>query len=91
MNTAMRAKLRVSSVQELFSRDEGDSEKFGEQLYFHAVARNDAYPEDGSDENNTYAQFSPTANFFLDCRNPNLWGKFKVGEEYYVDFIPAGK
>lgn len=89
----MRAKLQVTYVQELFftDKEKQTSEKFGEQLMFCAVSRNDAYPEDGSDENNTYAKYSPSANFTLDCRNPALWGKFKTGDQFYVDFTKVQK
>ena len=81
----MRAKLRVSYVKE----NEWDGKKQSEVLSFHAVCANKAYPEDGSDENNTYAKFSPSANLDLVVANPALFGKFKVGEEYYVDFTKA--
>jgi hypothetical protein len=77
----MRAKVRVSHV---------DKQHAGyETLTFHAVARSDAYPEDGSDENNTYAKYSPNGEFRLCVANPALHGKFEVGQHYYVDFTPA--
>ena len=47
------------------------------------------YPEDGLDEDNTYARFSPSADFRLMIANPNLFGKFKPQQKYYVDFSPA--
>lgn len=77
--TTMRAKLRLQSV----SRHEQ-----AEVLQFHAVAAK-AYPADGSDEDNTYAKFSPSADFKLTVANPALLGKFNQGETYYVDFTPA--
>ena len=86
MSTAMRAKVWLSQAKE--SRNE-DGELLGENLYFNAVARNDGYDETGDDENNTYAKFSPSADFHIYVANPSLWGKFHVGEEYYVDFTPA--
>jgi hypothetical protein len=60
-----------------------------ETLYFRAVSRSDRYPEDGSDENNTYARFSPMGELQLTVANPNLLGKFAHGEEYYLDFTKA--
>lgn len=82
----MRAKLRVSSVQDTVDTD---GNKRGENLVFIAVARNAAYPADGSDEDNTFAKFSPSATFNLHCANPALFGGFIVGEKYYVDFTLA--
>lgn len=79
--TTMRAKFRLSSVNKL----EGC-----EILTFHAVAKPNGYPEDGSDEDNTYAKFSPSAKCEITVANPALHGKFNAGETYYVDFTPAG-
>jgi hypothetical protein len=77
---SMRAKLQVQSVTPC-----GE----GEILNFHAVSKSGAYPEDGSDEDNTYAKFSPSASLEINVQNPNLKGQFQVGEKYYVDFTPA--
>ena len=80
----MRAKLRLNYVKE----NEYNGDKQGEVLSFNAVCANN-YPEDGSDENNTFAKFSPSAALEIHVANPDLWDKFKVGEEYYVDFTLA--
>lgn len=60
-----------------------------ETLTFAAVCKSTAYPEDGSDEDNSYARWSPSASLTITIANPNLWGKFKVGDKFYVDFTPA--
>lgn len=82
----MRAKLQVGFVHEHFYGP--DNTKSQETLKFHAVAAS-KYPEDGSDESNTYAKFSPGADLTINVANPALFGQFKVGESYYVDFTPA--
>ena len=77
----MRAKFVVTSV-----------ESFGptsERVNFSAVSKSTPYPEDGSDEDNTFAKFSPSANCSITIANPELIGKLKAGEKYYVDFTPA--
>lgn len=89
--THMRAKLRVSGVTEFVGSTEHNGTtppKLGESLKFSAVAASN-YPADGSDENNTYAKYSPSASFEIYVANPALWGKFIAGAEYYVDFTPA--
>ena len=83
--TKMRAKMQVTGV-EVPSNSEGTTT--GERLYFRAVA-NCPYPADGSDENNTYAKFSPDASLSIYVANPELFGQFKTGETYYVDFTSA--
>lgn len=85
--TKMRAKLQVGFVQEHFHYDD-KTKKVQETLSMHAVAAS-RYPEDGSDEDNTYAKFSPGAQLHINIANPDLFGQFKVGDKYYVDFTPA--
>lgn len=77
----MRAKLKVSKVVPFDG---------GENLSFRAVGKSEPYDDKGSDENNTYASFTPTAELTMTVNNPNLLGKFKEGQEFYVDFTPAG-
>jgi hypothetical protein len=83
MSGKMRAKVRCNYVQE------NGSPKSSESLTFNAVSASAPYPEDGSDENNTYAKFTPSAEFRIQVANPALFGKFEIGEYYYVDFTPA--
>ena len=75
----MRAKFQLNQIVQMAS---------AEQLHFNAVAAK-SYPSDGSDEDNTYAKFSPAATCSLTIANPALIGSFKVGETYYVDFTKA--
>ena len=77
----MRAKLKVSNIEKC-------NEDY-ESLTFSAVSRSDGYPEDGSDENNTFAKWTPTAELKMSITNPMLIGKFSEGQEFYVDFTSA--
>lgn len=77
----MRAKMQVSRVE----KHEGGNET----LHFHAVAKSDGYPADGSDDDNTYAKWSPSGSLTLQVANPALWGKFTVGQKFYLDFTEA--
>lgn len=79
MSRTMRAKLQVGTV----TRGNGY-----EILEFNAVAAK-SYPADGSDDDNTYAKYSPSAKLTLQCNNPALHGKFNPGDKFYVDFTPA--
>ncbi len=78
--SVMRAKLQVSTVTQ---------HSGGETVKFHAVAKNGQYPDDGSDEDNTFAKFSPSADFEIYIANPALFGKFKPGQKFYADFTEA--
>lgn len=84
--TTMRAKLRVGAVLPLSnSADQPNAER----VTFHGVSKSTGYPEDGSDEDNTFARFSPSANFDIVIANPALIGKFTPGDTFYVDFTPV--
>jgi hypothetical protein len=94
--TAMRAKLQVGLVQDHSQRvnaagnydPSAEPTKTMETLSMVAVAAK-SYPADGSDEDNTFARWSPGASLIINIANPALWGQFKHGDKFYVDFTPA--
>lgn len=82
-----RAKLRVESVK--LQGEDGKGGHSQEEVQMRAVGISGAYPASGIDEDNTYARFSPSADFRLTIANPALFGAFKPGQVYYVDLMPA--
>jgi hypothetical protein len=84
--TKMRAKLQVGSV---FAHRDAEGNTISETLYFHGVAKSGGYPADGSDEDNTFAKWSPSVNLQIQITNPALHGQFEPGQKFYVDFTPA--
>lgn len=78
--SVMRAKMKIGRIEK--------HSETHETLHFSAVAASQ-YPADGSDENNTYAKFSPQGTLSLTVANPALIGKFEEGESYYLDFTKA--
>jgi hypothetical protein len=91
--TTMRAKLQVTFVQTHEQRLNAEGRydpsalptKTMETLHMSAVCA-PKYDESGLDEDNTFAKFSPGAQLNINIANPALWGKFAVGERFYVDF-----
>jgi len=75
----MRAKMRVTNVQII-------GENVAEILSFEAVSKSEGYNETGDDENNTFAKWTPQAALNMTVNNPDLFGKFAIGQEYYLDF-----
>lgn len=73
----MRAKLKITSV--ILSEQ-------SDQLKFSAVGSPIGYRENGLDEENTYAKFTPSAELTMTVSNPALLGKFRPGQKFYVDF-----
>ena len=82
----MRAKVRVSAV--LPYQSEGKTHSV--RLMFAGVSAS-TYPEDGTDENNSFAKWSPSVVFDMQVTNPALMDAFAVGDTFYVDFTPAPK
>ncbi len=88
----MRAKFRVASVNPpTVPVSEGIVMAPVQTLTAYPVGRSDSYPADGSDENNTFAKWSPAGELKLSIVNPALSNKIKEGDEFYVDFIPVTK
>lgn len=77
----MRAKFVVSTVMKLNT---------SECVIFRAVGKPEGYPEDGSDEDNTFAKFTPMADLVVTITNPALFGTFECGKKFYADFTPCG-
>lgn len=82
----MRAKMKVTKVTE---HPEKQGSTPSEDVEFIAVGPDEGYPEDGSDENNTFAKWTPSADLKMSIMNPALFGKHKVGDEFYLDFTKA--
>lgn len=79
MTTRMRAKVMITGIER-----QGEQEK----LTFNFPAKDGPYPADGSDEDQQFARFSPSGALSLAVANPNLVGKFAVGDKFYLDFVP---
>lgn len=76
----MRAKMRITEVNRFEGQD---------RVKMVAVARNGSYPADGSDEDNTFAKFSPQGELTITIANPALLGKYEPGRKFYLDFTPC--
>ena len=57
-----------------------------EVVKMHCVCKSGSYPADGSDEDNTFAKFSPSGSLEIVIANPALIGKFNPGDTFYLDF-----
>ena len=82
-----RAKLRVESVR--LTGSDGKGGHAHEEVQMRAVGVPGVYPESGLDEDNTYAKWTPSADFRITVANPALFGAFKPEQVYYVDLTPV--
>jgi len=78
----MRAKMQIHTIEQGMAT---------ETLKMSCVAKSSPYPEDGSDEDNTFAKFSPSGSLSIQIANPALIGQFKPGEKFYLDFTKAAE
>lgn len=83
----MRAKMQVFTVQP--NHDLYTGQQTSERLVLNPVCGNSTFGPNGESEDNTFARYSPSGVLRLEVTNPNLWGKLKAGDKYYVDFTKA--
>jgi hypothetical protein len=76
----MRAKMKVSKVV---------ATEYGETIEAAPVCGNKPFGKDGESEDNTFARFTPSGALSLTVNNPDLLGKIKPGQSFYVDFTLA--
>jgi len=76
----MRAKFLVTGVE---------VQRGADIVKFTAVGPTGTYPEDGSDEDNSYAKWSPSADLQITIANPALFGKLRPGQKFHADFSEA--
>ena len=70
----VRAKFKVESVT---------LHTFGEIIKMNAVCY------DGTEENASFSKYTPTGSYEMTVTNEALFGHFKPGEDYYLDFTPV--
>lgn len=88
----MRAKLVVLEVHEGkgYAPIGQEPEKVSERLVLSAVGNGKPYAADGTgDEDNTFSRWTPCARLDITVQNPALFGQFKPGDRFYVDFTRA--
>ena len=81
----MTAKMQVHSVAE--NRDTEGRVTF-EQINMAPVCTK-PFDADGNSEDNTYARWTPSGRIDLTITNPNLFGKIKPGQRFYLHFTEA--
>src|SRR4051812_47424054 len=80
----MRAKMAVSSITKSFNNAADPTQVTGLSLGMSAVAKSGSYPADGSDEDNSFARWSPSAQLTIQIQNPGLFDSFRYGQKFYV-------
>lgn len=94
----MRAKFRITNITSYpdpsawMKAHDGSAEGYvptSQTLFFYPVSKSGPYPSDGSDEDNSYAKFSPSGKLELTVANPALIGKYAIDDTFYLDFFDA--
>jgi hypothetical protein len=79
----MRAKFEVTRVDTF--RSEDTETVISEQVNMSAVGAKE-YGENGENEDNDFARWTPFGELVMGITNPNLLGTIKEGDTYYLDF-----
>ena len=82
----MRAKFELKKVN-TFNGYNNHNPNY-EELEFLAVITA-PFDKDGNSEDNSFTRWTPDGSLKMSVTNPNLIGKFKEGQKFYLDFIPA--
>jgi len=80
----MRAEFRVTSVEQFKSGETVTTE----QIKMMAVTDAPFNP-DGESEDNSFARWTPSGELSMSITNPNLFGKIKQDQKFYLDFVEA--
>jgi hypothetical protein len=78
----LRAKFLVEDRQETFGNDD---QKVSENISMRPV-----YSDDPASENGQFWNATPSGSIQLFITNPDAFDKLIAGDEFYVDFSPAG-
>lgn len=78
----MRAKMQVNKVEK-------NGEPTTSISLSMAPVTSRPFDPDGVSEDNSYSRWTPSGALSLSITNPNLFGKFTVGQKFYVDFMEA--
>ena len=79
----MRAKMQINSVKRLVGVDGNVS---SEEIIANPVCGKAPFGPKGENEDNTFAYYTPSGSLTLLVNNIELFGKFKPGQKFYVDF-----
>lgn len=78
----VRAKFYVYNIEEVKVGE--TQEKEGEYIYMQAVACASEV-----DPNHTWSKWTPSGSFQMYVTNPQVFGSFEKGKEYFIDITPA--
>lgn len=75
-------------IRAKFSCWEVKTDEYGEHIHLEAVYGKD---EKDNEENNQFAESTPTGRLDMQISNPGAMGFFEEGGEYYLDFTKANQ
>ena len=82
----MRAKMYITQIKPASTSPEQTTNM--ETVSFGCVS-DKPYNTEGESEDNTFARYTPSGELSITINNPNLIGKFKKWQKFYLDFTEA--
>ncbi len=80
----MRAKFQINTVDQRIGPD-GKIQS----VQIKGTPVSGKFGPNGESEDNTFARYTPGGSLELWITNPDLFGKFKPGQKFYLDFTEA--
>ena len=90
METVLRAKMRVQSVEKT-PYDSYDEETKGQKTEIHETVKLQAVSSNDGDVNEQWSKWTPNGELSLSISNPDACGKVQAGDYVFVDLIPCEK
>lgn len=95
----MRAKFHITEIKKYGEQIESADysgkviktfkESGGHEILVMAPVCPNKFGPNGEHEDNVFARYTPSGSLQMTINNPDLLGKFKPGEKYYLDFTKA--
>jgi hypothetical protein len=79
----MKAKMQVSQVTDFGGNNQ--------QVKMAPVCGRQPFGLNGESEDNTFARYTPSGELTLTITNPDLLGKLKPGQVFYLEFTAAAE
>ena len=90
----MRAKFYVTKISKygnFIQTEVGTKEEISQETLTMSPVCPSKFGPNGEHEDNDFHRWSPSGSFELTITNPALFGKFAIGDKYYLDFTKSEK
>lgn len=85
----VRAKFKLDRTESVLSRRQNRDTREWESVELKTLVLSPVYDSRPDSENGKFFSATPCGEIKMGVVNPEAWGQFELGKEYYVDFTLA--